>query len=459
MRRSRRRLGALVLSGLALAGCRREARPAFDSLVLVTIDTLRADHLGAYGYPRPTSPAIDALAREGVVFERAIASSSHTAPAHATLLTSLHPEQHQVLVNGERLDARIPTLAGLLSERGFDTAGFVSVRFLEGLAAGFGRLEAQFPGKRSYRPAGETVELALAWLEAREARRRFALWVHVYDPHEHGPAVKVPEPDLARMGADSARRGGELLAFVQRQHGYQASELHGNFDRYDAQIAFADAQLGRLFEALRARDPAGRTLVVVTADHGEGLGNHGYEGHGQLLYNEQLRVPLVLWATGGRLRPARVGRLVRHVDVLPTALALLGVPLERERLRPEGRSVAAWLDEPNADVGIDAAFSQRRPPDERRRELGWTPGVMLAAQDERFKYIFHEDARHEFYDLEQDPFELTNRIDAELPQKERLREWLLRKFAALVEDHRTQGASPKGVDPRFLEDLRALGYL
>jgi arylsulfatase A-like enzyme len=455
----RRLWGGVVLAALLpmVPGC-RSAEPAYDRLVLVTIDTLRADHLGLYGYPRPTSPYLDELGREGVVFWHAVAASSHTAPSHATILTSLYPEQHQVLVNGRKQDPAIPALAGIAREHGLDTAGFVSVRFLDGLRPGFDTFDAEVPDGQVFRTANGTVDQAIGWLRKQDRGRRFALWVHLYDPHQHVVTIPMPEPYYRFMQEDSSRRGEELLYYLKQEQGYPLDELRGQIDRYDAQIAFVDAEIRRLFAAVAEAAPESRTLRIVTADHGEGLGNHDFWGHGRQLYQEQLRVPLIVHGDSKRLRHAVVTGLVRHVDVLPTVAELLGLPLDSADLRIEGRSLVPLLEDPSTDVGVDMAFSQRRPPDERRLGIGWEAGTKLSAQDARFKYILNPEPPHEFYDLRRDPYELSNLIETETPEKDRLRRWLLSKYQALTRDHRTKSLSDE-IDPQVLEDLKALGYI
>ncbi len=448
---------ALALGAVAAGGCRRAA-PAYDNLVLVTIDTLRADHLGLYGYRRPTSPFLDQLGREGVVFWQAIASSSHTAPSHASILTSLHPEQHRVLLNGEALPADVPTLASLLQERGFETAAFVSVRFLDGLKAGFSTFDASFEGSRVYRPANETVDRALDWLRRRGSGGRFALWVHVYDPHQHVVATDTPPAAYRSMLEDGTRVSGELLHFLRQEHCYPRDEVSESIDRYDAQVLFADQELRRLMEGVAELSPPERTLRAITADHGEGLGNHGHEGHGRHLYNEQLRVPLILHGDRARLRPWTYPGLVRHVDLAPTLAELLGVPMPARRLRIEGRSLVPLITGGRTDGSVEPAFSQRRPPDERRLGIGWEPGIKLAAQDGRYKYIVNSDGADEFFDLRADPCELGNLVGEARPEEERLRRWLEGKYQDLLRDRRGTTA-PGGVDPRHVEDLKALGYI
>ncbi len=455
--RSSNALAIAVVSLLAVLSACRPAPPAYDNVVLVTIDTLRADHLGAYGYPRPTSPYLDQLGREGVVFWHAVAASSHTAPSHATILTALYPEQHRVLVNGQALDPQIPALADIAANAGIQTAGFVSVRFLAGLQSGFDTFDAEVEDAEVFRTADGTVDRAIEWLRQRDSGRRFALWVHVYDPHQHVVTTRMPEPEYRLMLEDSAQRGKELLYFLQQEQGYPRDELSGAIDRYDAQVAFVDRQVRRLFEAVGETAPDSRTLRVITADHGEGLGSHRLEGHGKHLYQEQVRAPLILHGDTERLRHAVVTSLVRHVDILPTVAELLGIPLSRSELRLEGVSLVPLLENPSADLGIDAALSQRRPPDERRLGIGWDPGKKLSAQAAGHKFILNPAPPHEFYDLQRDPNELRNLIHAPDPRKDRLEAWLVEKYDALSRDHRSEDFSDE-IDPQVLEDLKALGY-
>jgi len=443
----------LVLAG-AGQGCDPRPRP-FDSVVLVTVDTLRADHMGLFGYPRGTAPFMTRLAHEGVDFRRAYTSSSHTAPAHASIFTSLYPEQHQVLKNGQRLDPALPTLAGLCHQAGLETAAFASACFLETLRPGFDLMNTGDPIRQCFRPAPQTISSAIDWLEKRKSSRRFMLWIHLYDPHEHRPDCPVPRNLLRRMQRDSRARGAAWIEFLRRERGYSETTLSPRLDRYDAQVLAADSQLRRLVEELRRMRR--RTLLVITADHGEGLMSHGYMGHGKHLYEEQLHVPLIFYAPDRSLAPATVERPVRHVDLLPTVMALLGLKVDLARLRLEGRSIAALLEHPEAEVDLEYAFAQRRPADKgtTHGEV-WSPGRVLAVVGPRYKYIFNEGGRDELYDLASDPLELHNRIDAGSPEKARLHDWLLAKDAALRSDHRVR--PPGDVDPRLQEQLRALGY-
>jgi arylsulfatase A-like enzyme len=283
--------------------------------------------------------------------------------------------------------------------------------------------------------------------------------VHLYDAHEHGPGGHIPAQSLEIMTADAERNEAELLAFFERNHGLTAPRLYGDVDRYDAQIHFADQQLRRLFDSLSARPLEGPTLWVVTSDHGEALGEHGYIGHGRFLYDEQLHVPLLMYGQGRPNRPARLTRPVRLVDLLPTVMELTGGPVTGEQLRLEGRSLAPLFRGEELDTPFDLSFAQRRPADERRRKLGWVDGDVISVQDPRFKYILNFEAEDEFYDRLTDPHEVRNLIGEDHPVKDELGAWLRRKYEALRSDRRPGGGVPQEIDERYIESLKALGYM
>ena len=455
-------IGGLLLLVLgSSAGCRQpEAEPRFENLVLVTIDTLRADHLGSYGYPRPVSPFLDSLAANGVRFERTIASSSHTAPSHASIFTSQYPARHRVVRNGVRLEPTVPNMAGLLGTAGFDTAAFVAMGFLEGVTAGFDTVEAR--RGLPYKPAEVVVDTALGWISVRPVDGRFFLWVHLYDVHNSDGDPAVPEKELQSMQADAAERGDELIELLTEGHGIPATTLAADPDRhnrYDAQIAFVDENVQRLFEGVESQTAEERTLWVITSDHGEGLGNHDYPGHSQYIYEEQLRVPLIVYGGQDWISGRVVDPMVRHVDLLPTVAELLAVPLDSAAMSLEGRSLVRLMESPQAEAGIDFALSQRRPIDRRRRREGWEEGKVMSVQHRNYKYIFHSAGQDELYDLESDPLETTNLVGQGLQVEKQLAAWLIRKHESMRATPLVGTPEEPRIGPEFIEELKALGYL
>jgi tetratricopeptide (TPR) repeat protein len=384
--------------------------------VLVTIDTLRADHVGCYGAEWASTPTLDGLARRGVRFTTAISPAPLTLPSHATLFTALDPPEHGVRANGAfRLEEGVPTLAERFESAGFATAAFVSAFVLDrrfGLARGFAHYDDALGVQNeeigvASRPGGASVDAALAWLES--APERFFLWLHLYDPHA---PYEPPEPHRTRQ--------------LGRP--------------YDGEIAYADAELGRLLAALDARFPDGRTLVAVTADHGESLGEHGEPTHAFSVYDATQRVPLLL-AGPGVPQGAVDERLVRLADLAPTLLALTGLP---PLAGASGASLLPAPDGPDAEPRVAWVETLATQID-----LGWSP--LLGVRTREHKYV--RAPRPELYELASDPGETRN-LAAE-------NEALVARLDALVEARAArQKAVPNlGVDPETAQRLEALGYL
>jgi len=478
-----RAVGVLGAALIALcAGCDggrpgATAAPAFDGFVLVTLDTLRADHLGTYGYPFGASPFLDELAERSVVFERAYAASATTVPSHATIFTSLYPIQHRVLKNGLALPPAYPTLAERLAQAGFATGGFASTRAHFGVG-GLGRGFATFdePGEEAvaglpYRTASATVDAALRWLEGLDPTDRFFLWLHLYDVHQ---PLRPPEPHRRAVepegGPSRARylRDEHHIASGARRDGFAVFrrgdrgmvELHTT---YDGEIHFVDAELRRLFEVFRRRGLAARTLWIVTSDHGEGLGSHAYKFHGRNIYEEQVRVPLLLYAEDPAVVPRRIDAVVEHVDLLPTIMDLAGSgEAPADVTQPlQGRSLVPLLTggSPRA-LPERAAFVQRRSyaQEDRRSPLvdrDFEAGGKFALVERRWKYIHRTAGDDELYDLRADPYE-TRELSQRHPEvAAEMKAKLLARAKAL-----RAGAGPdaEAVDVETIERLRALGY-
>ncbi len=453
-----RALAGLVLVALAAGGCRGERFDGRlrDPVILVTIDTLRADHLGAYGYPRPTSPFLDELARRGVVFDRAVSACSHTAPSHASIMTSLQPLQHGLLKNGQALDPSLYTLAEMFRDAGYDTAAFTSVGFLGELAPGFDVMDAR------WRSGDRTVARALAWLRKRSegagARGRpFFLWVHLYDVHQlPGPRAAL-RPDEAALESWSDEERERFLTGLTTLRGVDPGfypdrrTMIDRYTQYDAGVRFDDRQVRRLYERVETANP--QAIWIVTSDHGEGLGEHDYDEHGKYIYEEQLHVPLIV--VGGPGSPRRIDRLVRLIDIYPTLAGWLGAPAKSGGPPLQGYP----LFSPRAverDLPPRLAFAERRPKDGARHRLSWEPGDVYSLESLALKYIFHSQGRDELYDLRSDPLELHNLIDEPSKAGKAMRKRLLGYVRALAD-----GALGPAADEsaKHAAELEALGYL
>ena len=435
----RPRRAGLVLAALAVlaGGCRRT--PAAPNLVLITVDTLRADHTTPYGYGRETTPVLSRLAREGVVVERAYAPMATTGPSHASLMTSRYPLSLGVLRNGQRLDESQTTLAERLHAAGYRTSAVVSSFVLDkrlGFAQGFGTYECRFAAGTFDRRADETTDQAVGWLARRGKDRPFFLWVHYFDPHE---PYAPPAPYDRRFAAAPAGAGLSAVAL------------------YDGEIAFADHELGRLLDAIDADGQAARTLVVVTADHGEGLMQHGHMGHGLHLYEEAVHVPLIFRWPGELPAGARLAGPVEHVDLVPTVLELLGLPRGEEDL--QGRSLASALRGAKSGAGRDPdrpVFFQRRLYDTGIVSGFRVAGEKFAVRAGPWKYIeAAQEGTRELYDLSGDPGETKDLFGARADVAERLARGLAgwrRRF-----DRHARARDDASSETQ--DALRALGYV
>ena len=459
--RGRKGAATLRASRILLAAALARTAAAADPprlIVLVTIDTLRADHVGSYGYSRPTTPFLDSLASRGVVFENAFAASSMTAPCHASLFTGLYPPQHGVRQNDQGFASagqrRFRTLAEALTAEGYTTAAFSGVGFLRSISQGFLTVDAGSGDFMKYRQADATIDRALAWLATHRPEQRLFLWVHLFDLH---PPRRPPTHGAARLPWSSPAEA-ERFGLFAIEHGgvvpgvYKTpTALADTYAEYDAELLFADHELARLFDRLEAGRFNEHALWVVTADHGEGLGNHAWIDHVRYLYNEAVRVPLIVYANR-QWAGTRVRELARHVDVMPTLLAAAGLPFGQRGFTAPGRSLLPLFDGVRLEPAL--SFSVRRPWGRDHRD--WERGEVYALQDLNWKFIAHTAGRDEFFDLRNDPLELKNLADQPSPVKDRLAGITHKMFAGLQQEG---SGAVSHVERVITEELRALGYI
>ncbi len=424
--------GALVLLGLlGYVFLVRPGRGAVDlaagtshNVLLITLDTTRADRLGCYGYGPARTPHLDGLAREGVRFARAYAPAPLTLPAHASIMSGLHPVAHDVRNNGHDLPAGIVTLAQILKARGFATAAFVSSFSVDsrfGLDRGFDVYDDTFDagqplkGANAERRAEATFARFSRWLEGLGPERFFA-WVHYYDPH-----LPYDPPSPFREQAPGRP--------------------------YDGEIAYMDRYVGAVLEALEDRGLLARTLVVAVGDHGEGLGDKVERGHGIFLYEETLRVPFIVRAPAVFRRPAVVDAAVRLVDVAPTVLETLGLAAEAAAM--QGRSLVPWV-RGGSGADLDALVETLYP----RWSYGWSELVGLVS--DRWKLLLSP--RPELFDLRADPMERKDLYASSPAKAGELKERLEREVLRLSAGRGASG----GADRERAGDrerLRSLGYV
>jgi arylsulfatase A-like enzyme len=437
---------AAAAAWLALAACipaacapGKDARP---NVLLVTLDTTRADHLGCYGYERDTSPNLDRLAATGLLFERAHSTSSWTLPAHASLFTGKFTASHGARYDPEgplRLTSGITgprewelyrvrglapgetTLAGVLADEGYATGAVVAGPWMKrvfGLDLGFQHYDDEQVLTVAGRLAGQVNAAALRWLDGLDARRPFFLFLNYYDPH---PPLGAPEPHTFHFLA--AERRGEK-AFDDPQNWV---------DLYDAEIRYADACLGELIAALVQRGLFDRTLAIVTADHGELFGEHGRWGHGESLSQAELHVPLVVRYPGPGAPTGRRSDPIQLVDVPALVLEALDIPAPDSMQAGRGHPVVAELD----------PLEVFKPTGRWRALIDWP-----------YKYVWNSQGQGGLYDLERDPLEERDLGGA---RAERMR-GELETFLGTLPPPRPAGGE-RALDPDLARGLRDLGYL
>ncbi len=458
---------AAALSGAA-SSC-GEAVPQTRSLLLITVDTLRADRVGAHGPSGSLTPVLDRLAREGTALSQCVVPVPRTSQSVASLLTGLHPVHHGV----RGLFWPLPrqggeTLAERLGGAGYRTAAFTSnvvLRPGQGFERGFSLYDNPRP-RWEKNGAGAVVEDALAWVR-RSGGDRWFVWVHLLDPH--WPYEPAPPFDAAAGGVTDGDRtlfAGGPAAGDQGHAGVvftgvppdRAAHLRA---LYDGEVAATDAAIGRLISGLETRGALDRTLVVVTSDHGESLGEHGYWfAHGEYLYDEGIRVPAIFRAPGLVPAGATLNRLVRTYDLMPTILDLLAVrpPAELDGLS-RANEIRAGGDEDarEREIYLESDRELLRPGNPKRFLPGYD-GSWRGLRGEAFA-VFRIPASAgedwEAYDLVRDPGEAAPAAPGALPDSRRIQE-RLRHWEA-----RAASAEPPPVpaaDPEHREALRSLGY-
>jgi len=384
-----------------------------DNVVLITIDTLRYDALGFTGSQGVETPAIDSLAASGWVFDNAYAHSVVTLPSHSNILSGRYPYEHGVRENsGFVFPAEMDSAATLLSGAGFASAAVVGAFPLSsryGLDRGFDLYDDEYSkgwGSHTFdvpeRPGTEVIKRSLAWWNANEGKRRF-LWAHLYDPHA---PYAAPEPWASRYPEE----------------------------RYLAEVAATDAHLAPLLEQV-VREEAGRTLIILTGDHGEALGDHGERTHGFFVYESTLKVPLLIWAPG--LEARRFDHLARHVDILPTILEATGVGSPADL---SGASL--WRPPPAGEERV--SYMEALSSNLNR---GWAPLRGMMSRDLKFISV----PIPEYYDLESDPAELVNLFDERRAEAQQF----VRQLPKEAEWPPTRGS----VTQEEREALLSLGYL
>ena len=410
----------LLLAPLAVASC-GSREPSIRNVLLISIDTLRADYLSSYGFPRPTTPHIDAIARQGVLFQNVLSPVPITLPAHSSMLTGTLPPHHGVHDNlNNRLADSNVTLAELLKGEGLLTGAIISSFVLDSrfnLRQGFDIYNDRFETVHkihdlSERKGDETTRLARAFLEDHRGER-FFLFLHYYDPHD---GYEPPEPFASR--------------FVD--------------DHYAGEVAFADDCVGQVIDKLEELGLSDSTLLVITGDHGEMLGEHGELTHSYFVYQSALNVPLIFRVPGGK--PRRVEHRVSLIDIMPTIASLLGIEAPKQ---VQGQDLSPWLNGGSAPAGDRLFYAESFTP---TRYYG--ANSLLALVSKRWKYI--ETTRPELYDLGKDPQETANLLEQEPREAKALQSQLKRVLEARTQE--AASGSQMALDEESRRRIESLGY-
>jgi len=405
----------------------RRATRAARNVVLVTIDTLRTDRISCYGSDRLDTPNIDRFAEEGVRFTNAATTVPFTLPAHSSILTGLYPPGHGVRENvGYTIDGRVPTLAEVLSNAGWATAGFVSAFVLDGrwgVGRGFDHYFDDFDlsgfesaNLSSVQRTGDvTVAEAVRWLDRRPSDRPFFLWLHLYDPHD---PYEPPEPYKS--------------AYANRP--------------YDGEVAFTDSLIGEFRRALEDRGLLGSTMVVLTSDHGEGLGDHGESSHGFFLYDTTVHVGLIVRLPGGEPAGRTVDAAVSHVDLMPTILDAVNLDPPAP---VHGKSLIPLIDGEDRDSSR-GVYSESLYP---LLHYGWAPLRAFRTDDRKLISA----PRPEVFDVRADPREEQDLSHAQPAVLAEL-EAGLDGLRSVIEPASPTTAAAPDLDPQTIAQLQALGY-
>ena len=435
---------SLAAAAILLAACGQETvEPGRPNIVLYLIDTLRADHVGAYGYDRPTAPILDRLAADGVLFEFTYAQDSRTLGSVPSLLTSLHTTSHGVIRFGRRIGHEVTTLAELLRRAGYQTASFITninAGEMAGLHRGFQHYHdaiASYEDREARRSLPEKA--FFDWLDSRGDAPFFA-YVHTSEPHR----PYIPPPPYDTMFNPGYR--GRITGYFGDENGYGTASTPEAIEQvvalYDGEVRFADAALGRLLEGLEQRGLRESTVIILTADHGEELADRGGWNHGHTAYDELLRVPLVFsgerWLPSGR----RVEQPAQLVDVAPTILELVGLPREPAF---EGQSLLSLIE------GRDRDYFETRPV----CAVTTMEPSKKALIHEGWKLILHEDGAAELYHLARDSRELRDLATSEGDRVHRM----IERLESLTRPQRTPQPIEGSPTEEERQRLRALGYV
>ncbi|MBN1223582.1 MAG: sulfatase [Candidatus Aminicenantes bacterium] len=438
------------------------------NIILISVDTLRADHLGCYGYDRETSPHIDSLASDSALFRNVYASSPWTLPSHVAMLTSLHGVHHQVYQDNEKMDPELVTLADLLRNNHFSCSAFVGGGFVSGVygfTKGFDAYREGDGGVFSQKSAEILYRIVEEWLDQNAGDKNFFLFLHTYQPHD---PYACPEPYRSMfLPVDAKCRHLNLLGYLGGKpnifKALSEEERQNVISLYDSEIRYTDETLiGPLIRKLKDMGLYDKTMIVFTSDHGEEFYDHSSWGHGHQLYDESLKVPLIIKFSDSKYRAQKADRVVSLVDVMPTILEEAGIDFSD--LPFDGRSLIPILQDKEkedrvflADIGSNVLNSHipQKIATNRSREK-----FILNKKftDEDLTFFQHTPPKTgpvELFELSEDPQEKRNIAH----ERSELVNQLIRFIEDLYGKAKKRKSLRPEIDETLKEQLRALGYI
>jgi len=437
----------IICSAPVFIACNRDVQPSSPHVVLVSLDTVRADHLGCYGYFRNTTPELDRFVDECVRFEKVESASNQTLPAHASMFSSRFPREHGAVSNEFKVKPAFPLISTVLSAEGYETVGVIAAHPLNpefGLSRDFefyDHIEGDGPEydhthKRTGDEVVKRVADAIRW---RERERPLFLFVHFWDSHQ--PYHNTDETK------DLFKRDQALEEYMEKQ-GCNAFRIN----RYDGSLRALDGWLADLIDLLRKKKILDHAFLIITSDHGEAMGEHNHEYHGMTLYEEETFVPLIIRLPGAEMAGMTVPQRVSNIDIAPTIYDFLGVA------GPEGmvgRSLMPLIrKQPGEESDIYMARMWNEPRKDKNTREMFVPETLAIVQGD-WKLIWKLDGDNELFNLAEDPLELNNLVSQSPDKEKALLEMLMK--------HRDNiGPMPREapkLSPQALKGLKALGYI
>jgi len=464
-------LVGVLSSGLLISGCGggNHAEKFGKNVILISIDSLRSDHCGYYGYDKPTTPMMDQFAADpkSVVFEQSYAASPWTSPSHASMLTGLYPQVHGVEKIESALNSNVPTIASVMSENGYRTFGVVCAPYLSerfGLNRGFENYDTSLtypnPGvTRNSKLAFKVTNRALEYVDQAEGKP-FFLFLHYWDVHHpYNPADKYLEifdskPYDGPMDGYRIRRRADITPEMAPR------DLEHLIALYDGEIRYTDKAIGKLIEQLKERGVYDDTMIIITADHGDEFLDHGGKAHMATCYNEVVKVPLVIRMPWAKPKSPKMGQPVNHVDLFPTIMGAMEIPDAPEGL--DGVSLAASIakGEPIAPRDVLSRTAIGRVTLERTGPSGiWTSYVTPDLV--KFHKLVHPvDAFEKVFDLNGDPVEKVD-VFMENPEQSKALQGRMFTYTTLFKKKKEAVKAGKTItfDKEYQEKLESLGYM